>query len=355
MASQQTAPSLPGDQATLRFYLEGIHHFLQWCEREIGMSLNALPLVCSPGRLYLVFQQILKPYLGMGNDTQGGTTYLATTYPSAESTGNPFEVTPAFLAVQPFLDHKEIVARLARCRSAVEDVEPIPASLELFSPPSRGRVHQKITREKKRSELTAEEAQEAALRQKALDQRRSREREKLLTALAAIGGLLDPFRNLAQRIRLEMAGTEQPAPGGQDESGFVLASVLKHVDKHVNTDKKLQRFLKQNPQIRRRRPLSKKGKPHPQRLEIHAADLLKVLYGKDSATFDEADEDDGADEDDEVPPLDEAREGVLPKADSDAGTTVLPPEADQRRLEILKEHSLSERPYNSRPDLDDSD
>jgi hypothetical protein len=330
MASKQNSLGLPDDQNTLRTYLDGVYHFVRWCELQIALGM-AGPIANSPGRLFLVFQQILEPCLAIGSKQKEGATHFAAAFPSVLSTENPFEVTPAFLAIQPFLDHEEISTRLANCRVAAETVGPIPSSLRDRGPLPHELPRAKISQVKSRRSPTAKEQE---LCQQQLVSHRKQQKEKYDTVVAAFERLLDPFRALAQRIVLKIAGMEQPgAPAGEDDSAYALVSVLKHIDNRLRTDKKFQKILRDHPEIRRKQPLSKKGEPHPRRLVVHAGDLIRFLHAKDSEAIDT---DDAKPASDDAPVLDN-------------------PDVDQRRSEILKGKGVAPMPYNTRPDLDRHD
>lgn len=343
MASRQTVRSLPNDQETLRFYLDGVHHFVHWSELEIAALSTGIQ--GQFGRVFLAFQQILKPYLHMGKEGTGMAIHPSVIYPSASSE-NPFEVTTAFSAIQPFLDCKEVTARLADCRAAVEAIEQIPSSLTLVDRSFGERHPLKIGRIKEPGKLNADKKASCERQHASPSQVRAKQEAKrnLHTAFAAFEAMLDPFRNLAQRIVLKLAGTDQPTSDGQDESGYLPAKMLKGIDKRVNSDKRLTAVLKNNPGIRRRRPLTNKGTPWKQRLDIYVADLIRFLYEKDSAEFGEADASSDAD-----------KAKSKGKAESKAKSkpkTALNPDADERRQDVLKSHGVPVRPYDTRPDLD---
>jgi len=284
MAPKQTGPHLPNDPQTLRFYLEGIHHFIQWCEVEIA-DFALLPLV-GPGRLFLAIQQILEPYVGTGSGVQRKAIPLETAYPSA-SFDHPFEVTPAFLAVRPFLDGTKIAAKLASCRAAVEAIEPVPDSLHIRQLPVR-KLPVRISKVKRSSNLPVEDNKAG---EQQAEQRRQHQ-EKLTAAFAAFQDVLGPFRESAETIVLKIGGVGGDVAGGEDGTGFVSASLLVGVDERVGTYKKLKAIVDGHPDEIRRR------KPSPQRLEIDAADLHRFLHKRDSAAFKKGTSDDSVEGED---------------------------------------------------------
>jgi hypothetical protein len=282
MASKTTRVSLPDTPETLRFYLEGVHHFIQWCEAEIEHSTSlTFP---SPGRLFIAIQQILESYSDLRGGPEGRTAFPTRAYPSV-SFAPPFEISPAFLAIRPFLDREKIAANLAKCRDAVEAMEPIPCNLIVQSLPI-GRSRIRMSKARKLSDLSVEERE---VIQKEATLRKRRVQEQLAAIRAAFERLLAPFQDLSQNIIRKLGGVDDCASGCVDASAMLPASQLVGRHERISTYKKLKRLVDQNPDGIRTE------KPNARRLNIHVGDLFRLLKGGDGSAFEKVDSTDGTD------------------------------------------------------------
>lgn len=68
--------------------------------------------------------------------------------------------------------------------------------------------------------------------------------------------------------------------GGDDREEYYLPA-KKIKDIFFLTSKKLQVFLEAHPNIKQKRPLSRKGTPNPQRLNLHILDFIKAIRSDD--------------------------------------------------------------------------
>jgi hypothetical protein len=271
MASKQIGPVLPEDKETLRFYLDGIHDFIQSCQGEIA-SVEQKELGTSPGRLFVAIQGVVEVLLGPAKPHSQVAPLLGDTSNPTSVSQRAVSVTPGFLAIQPFLNHGAIAKQLARCKSAAEATGTLPAS----GGPRAGFLFEHRRPVKIVKGRPSDKQKESS--------RRAEEQsdQRIQTAVGEFNALLKPFHDLEQRIIVQLGGVEEQAAPGSDDSDFRPAKEIIAESQTLSTYRRLNAFLAKHPEVRRRHPTKR-------RLEVHVGELYKALNAEAARGFDALD------------------------------------------------------------------